>query len=505
MMKRGDGTTFWICNGCGRIPIYNEAEKLFVCPTCDGPLEFTGLTPETLTLQLPTKQSRVTFSKVAIPFTLKLLDQELTTYMNAGLRFVTESSISRMRESDWNWPSVDVEFKEGEQGLGAAVPVNPEGAAAATEAKKPKRKKGKESAVSAEAVPEEGGRVKAKTATEMLAAAEAAGLSGLSGLSGVEPVQFGEKIENEYSGFNNTAIAPFRITNKQIRAPDGKPYPDFGVLAKSGSLANMNRQTWPSVEHYFQASKFAEVPEFQDQFMKLETGAEARKVGNEPSYPVRGDWAVVKDRVMKAAVTAKFRQNLPLLAMLQATGDRDIQYVSTDSYWGIGKNKKGENKLGRLLMAVREELKDVRTDLEGLGSASGSASGSAYGYGEDEGEENTIENATENQVSGAKDQVAAATGGILQLGGGSASAPGGGGVYLFINPAMGGSVEPKARRARDRGRSRNLSWEGMSVSKEGSDDNFGSSGFEGGGSEFAEQMTTETGNSTEVTVQKLDS
>jgi hypothetical protein len=69
---------------------------------------------------------------------------------------------------------------------------------------------------------------------------------------------------------------------------------------------------------------------------------------------------------------------------------------------------------------------------------------------------------------------------------------------------MSGSVEPKARRARDRGKSRNLSWEGMSVSKEGSDDNVGSSGFEGGGSE-AEQMTTESGNTTEVTVQKLDS
>ena len=521
MMKRGDGTTFWVCNGCGRIPIYNEAEKLFVCPTCDGPLEFSGLTSETLTLQLPTKQSRVTFSKVAIPFTLKLLDQELTTYMNTGLRFVTESSVSRMRESTWKWPSVDVEFKEGEQGVGEGVPVNPEeaaaAAAAATEAKKPKRKKGKESAVSAAAAPEgeesqegqesqegEGNRVKAKSAAELLAAAETAATSG------VEPVQFGEKIENEYSGFNNTAISPFRITNKQIPAPDGKQYPDFGILAMSGSLASANRQTWPSVEHYFQAAKFAEVPEFQDQFMKLETGAEARKVGNEPSYPARGDWVTVKDRVMKAAVTAKFRQNLPLLSVLQATGDREIQYVSTDSYWGIGKNKKGENKLGRLLMTVREELKGVRTDLEALGSASGSnsasasasASGSASGYGEEE-----EENATQNQISDAKDQVAAATGGILQLGGGSASAvPGGGGVYLFINPAMGGSVESKARRARDRGRSRNLSWEGMSVSKEGgegSDENFVSSDFQGGGSE--EQMTTETGNSTEVTVQKLDS
>jgi len=270
-MKRGDATTFWNYNGCCRIRIYNEAERLFVCPTCDGPLEFTGVTPDTLALQLPTKQSRVTFSKVAIPYTLKLLDQELTTYMNAGLRFVTESSITRMREDDWNWPAVDVEVKEGELGVGVAELVNPEAAAAAaaalTEARKPKRKKGKEAAVSAEAAPEEGGgnRVKAKSAAELLACA------GAAAFSGVVAVQFGEMIENEYSGFNDAAITPFRITNKQIPAPDGKPYPNLGVLAKSGSLASMNRQTWPSVEHYFQASKFAEVPEYQDQFLNVDT------------------------------------------------------------------------------------------------------------------------------------------------------------------------------------------------------------------------------------------
>jgi DNA-directed RNA polymerase beta subunit len=57
MMKRGDATDFWICNGCGRIPIYNEGDKLFVCTTCDGPVTFNS----SMTMQLPTKQSRVTF------------------------------------------------------------------------------------------------------------------------------------------------------------------------------------------------------------------------------------------------------------------------------------------------------------------------------------------------------------------------------------------------------------------------------------------------------------
>ncbi|NDE98913.1 MAG: hypothetical protein EB034_11660, partial [Verrucomicrobia bacterium] len=40
MMKRSDGSSFWICDGCGTVPIYNEAQKLFLCPLCDGPLTY---------------------------------------------------------------------------------------------------------------------------------------------------------------------------------------------------------------------------------------------------------------------------------------------------------------------------------------------------------------------------------------------------------------------------------------------------------------------------------
>lgn len=98
MMKRSDGTSFWICNGCGTIPIVNEAEKLFVCPQCDGPIEYQGITADTIGLTLPVKKSRCTFSRVAMPYSLKLLDQELTTFMNAGFRFLTSHSARTFRE-----------------------------------------------------------------------------------------------------------------------------------------------------------------------------------------------------------------------------------------------------------------------------------------------------------------------------------------------------------------------------------------------------------------------
>jgi len=115
LMKRADATNFWVCNGCGTIPIYNEKEGLFVCPMCDGPVEFSGTTEETLTLIKPLRRSRVTFSKVEIPYSLKLLDQEITTFTSTGFRFVTERSVGRLRDNM-------LKVKQG----GGGQPVSPE-------------------------------------------------------------------------------------------------------------------------------------------------------------------------------------------------------------------------------------------------------------------------------------------------------------------------------------------------------------------------------------------
>jgi DNA-directed RNA polymerase II subunit RPB2 len=476
MMKRGDATEFWICNGCGRIPIYNEAESLFVCSTCDGPLTYNGLTPETLTMQLPTKQSRATFSKVAMPYSLKLLDQELSTFMNAGFRFVSEGSISRLRESDWNWPTtVDIDFKAG-PALEAATEVNPEA--------KPQRKQNTVAATTA-------------TATEDAMA-----------------VRFSNKLQNEFSGFSNFAASPFRLTGGQEPAPDGTQYPEIGIGA-NGSV-DAGKQTWPTVEHYYQAMKFPADPEWQEAIRRAATPVKAKTMGNDPAHPLRGDWDAIKERVMKKALKAKFEQNPALLALLQSTGDRKLVEASTsDLYWGSGpstgsrKTGKGQNRLGVLMEEVRGELKDIRADQTMLAAAAPALALQEQEQEEEkEKEQETL--SLEKITQQAQDTIAEATAGIVKLAGipeasetkeatetPAAAAPAvqQGGVYLFINPAAGHSE----RRRRDRGSGRNLSWEGMSVSKEGSDD------VQTGGADASEQMTTESGNTTEVKVEKLGS
>jgi len=89
MMKRSDGTSFYVCNGCGTVPIYNEKEGLFICSLCDGPIRFIGDSASTLEPVPPSNRSSATFSKIEMPYATKLFIQEMDFFMNIGLRALT--------------------------------------------------------------------------------------------------------------------------------------------------------------------------------------------------------------------------------------------------------------------------------------------------------------------------------------------------------------------------------------------------------------------------------
>ena len=56
---------------------------------------------------------------------------------------------------------------------------------------------------------------------------------------------------------------------------------------------------------------------------------------------------------------AKFTQNQKLKQLLLNTENKILREASPyDSYWGIGPDGKGKNKLGEILMRIREELKN---------------------------------------------------------------------------------------------------------------------------------------------------
>lgn len=122
-------------------------------------------------------------------------------------------------------------------------------------------------------------------------------------------------------------------------------------------------QRWPTTEHYFQAQKFVGTP-YVEVIRRLPTAREAFKLSRDPKVSRwrRSDWDTVKDDIMLKALRCKFTQHQSLREMLWKTGDKElIEHTANDSYWADGGGKgKGMNKLGKLLMKVRDEIVEVR-------------------------------------------------------------------------------------------------------------------------------------------------
>lgn len=95
MMERGDKFHFAVCNKSGVTAIYNPEKNLFFSPIIDGPVKFSGLTTsENIKIENISQHGR-DFSVISVPYTLKLLIQELGC-MNIQLRIITEDNIEQL-------------------------------------------------------------------------------------------------------------------------------------------------------------------------------------------------------------------------------------------------------------------------------------------------------------------------------------------------------------------------------------------------------------------------
>jgi DNA-directed RNA polymerase II subunit RPB2 len=95
MTVRGDQCYLAVCNLSGMTAIYNPDKNLFMSPMADGPIQFTtSIDGKSTTIDHITRFGR-DFSVVSIPYTLKLLIQELQT-INVQLRIITEDNISQI-------------------------------------------------------------------------------------------------------------------------------------------------------------------------------------------------------------------------------------------------------------------------------------------------------------------------------------------------------------------------------------------------------------------------
>ena len=101
------------------------------------------------------------------------------------------------------------------------------------------------------------------------------------------------------------------------------------------------------------------VPQIKEEIRQIASPMDAALEGRNRQNPLRPDWEEVKDEVMLQALRMKFSQNPDIAKELLATGDANIiEHTRNDAYWADGGDGTGKNKLGLLLMQVREELKN---------------------------------------------------------------------------------------------------------------------------------------------------
>jgi len=134
---------------------------------------------------------------------------------------------------------------------------------------------------------------------------------------------------------------------------DRRQYPWLSNFYEAWFMAFGMR--WTTVEHCYQAMKTLR-PDERQMIQRCETPAEAKRKG--AFVLLRPDWETMKDAVMLTALGSKFGVHKDLAEKLIATGDAAlIEDNPHDSYWGIGDGS-GQNKLGRFLMEVREDLRN---------------------------------------------------------------------------------------------------------------------------------------------------
>lgn len=133
----------------------------------------------------------------------------------------------------------------------------------------------------------------------------------------------------------------------------------FGFLSNFSSQSlQMKGKVWPTVEHYYQAQKFAGT-EPEEEIRCRATPKEAKKMAHAHEQAVRPDWDNVKLAVMRKAVLRKFATHDGIRKRLIKTGEDDlVEDSQEDLFWGRGWDGSGQNMLGKILMEVRQVLRD---------------------------------------------------------------------------------------------------------------------------------------------------
>lgn len=138
-----------------------------------------------------------------------------------------------------------------------------------------------------------------------------------------------------------------------------KQFGDLGYLANySDHHFSKDGIRYKTVEHYYQSEKYDD-PEVKMRIIEASTPKEASNIGRDRNNIRKPNFKNIKNDVMLQGILEKFWQNKDILYKLIETRDEEIvEATINEYYWGIGKDRTGENNIGKILMKAREVLKN---------------------------------------------------------------------------------------------------------------------------------------------------
>lgn len=123
---------------------------------------------------------------------------------------------------------------------------------------------------------------------------------------------------------------------------------------------SIDGKVWATTEHYFQAQKFIGT-EYEEEIRQTQSPREVARMGRDRNKPLRTDWELCKDDIMRIAIRAKIEQHKVVRDILLSTGDCIlIEHTSNDAYWADNGDGTGINMLGKMLMEVRGCLPEYK-------------------------------------------------------------------------------------------------------------------------------------------------
>lgn len=115
-------------------------------------------------------------------------------------------------------------------------------------------------------------------------------------------------------------------------------------------------ELYPSVEHAFQACK-TDDPDLKKKIRDALSPRDAKKLGR--SAILVQDWDQKRIDVMASLIKQKFTEHPDLKMKLLLTGKKELIQGNTkkDHFWGQDQDGIGENNLGKILMAIRDQIR----------------------------------------------------------------------------------------------------------------------------------------------------